>query len=50
MKDVKGKVIRFLILIPITLYGLTVLYPLIWMILSGFKDNQQLILLSLIHI
>lgn len=44
MKDIKGKVIRFLLLIPITLYGLTVLYPLIWMILSGFKDNQQLML------
>ncbi len=34
-----GKVLVFLIL---CIFALTILYPLIWMILSGFKDNQGL--------
>ena len=40
MKDVKGKLLRGITLIVLSAYALTVIYPLLWMLMSGFKTNK----------
>lgn len=42
MKDIKGKVMHVLILIVLFAYAITVIYPLLWMLMSGFKTNKEI--------
>lgn len=42
MKDPKGKLIRGILLVFLCAYTLTVIYPLLWMIVSGFKTNKEI--------
>ena len=42
MKDLKGKLIRGTIVIFLSGYAITVIYPLLWMIVSGFKTNKEI--------
>lgn len=42
MKDAKGKLVRGILLLFLSLYAITVIYPLLWMIVSGFKTNKEI--------
>lgn len=42
MKDFKGKALRGTILLVLSTYALTVIYPLLWMLVSGFKTNKEI--------
>lgn len=42
MKDAKGKLLRGITLIVLSAYALTVIYPLLWMLMSGFKTNKEI--------
>ena len=42
MKDLKGKLLRGITLIILSTYALTVIYPLLWMLMSGFKTNKEI--------
>ena len=35
---------RALVMFLLIIYSILIIYPLIWMLLSGFKDNQGLFL------
>ncbi|MEG1322826.1 MAG: carbohydrate ABC transporter permease, partial [Ruthenibacterium sp.] len=42
MKDIKGKMLRGATLVVLSAYALTVIYPLLWMLVSGFKTNKEI--------
>lgn len=42
MKDIKGKLWRGVTLAVLSAYAVTVIYPLLWMIVSGFKTNKEI--------
>lgn len=42
MKDLRGKALRGGILIVLCAYAITVIYPLLWMLLSAFKNNKEI--------
>lgn len=42
MKDIKGKMLRGGTLVVLSAYALTVIYPLFWMLVSGFKTNKEI--------
>lgn len=44
MKDRKTGLGKMLVFLLLSIYAIMIIYPLIWMVLSGFKDNQGLFL------